>query len=195
METNDFIIRSKSIPEQHWLVLRHLDKSDQVITDLSLSMPPEGNHAVIEKMDSMSSQAHPSEVPHRNLCQVQGKLVRDSEYSFTIGLTREMKAGGLAVPPSRTTTKDPSADIERLSRTTITTNKAMDRPPVPFMTRCALVKDCAPAKHRAFKVKLFKDPYEITDNDNDYPIRMFLFPLPSGQTKSILNGKSGLLVM
>ncbi|KAK2940744.1 hypothetical protein BLNAU_22892 [Blattamonas nauphoetae] len=90
-------------------------------------------------MDSMSSQAHPSEVPHRNLCQVQGKLVRDSEYSFTIGLTREMKAGGLAVPPSRTTTKDPSADIERLSRTTITTNKAMDRPPVPFMTRGVLL--------------------------------------------------------
>ncbi|KAK2940489.1 hypothetical protein BLNAU_24608 [Blattamonas nauphoetae] len=76
----------------------------------------------------MSSQAHPSKVPRRNLNQVQGKLVRDSKSSLATGLTREMKAGDLAIPPSRKRRKDRPADIERLSRTTITTNKVIDRP-------------------------------------------------------------------
>ncbi|KAK2943058.1 putative Pancreatic alpha-amylase [Blattamonas nauphoetae] len=132
-------------------------------------------------------------------------LVRDSEYSFTTGLTREMKAVGLSDADIDKVKiwwsgypTEPNNDEGSLSRhRKVIQNDDHDQQSDGSSSRslhdkgCVLVKDCAPAKHRAYEVKLFEDPYEITDNDNDYPIRMVLSSYYfSGQSKSIPDGKS-----
>ena len=39
---------------------------------------------------------------------------------------------------------------------------------------CVLIKGYATEKHRAFEVKIFKDPKSVGDNKVNYPIRMVL---------------------
>ncbi|KAL0240977.1 hypothetical protein GEMRC1_006213 [Eukaryota sp. GEM-RC1] len=39
---------------------------------------------------------------------------------------------------------------------------------------CVLVKDCEESVHRAFETRLFMNPYGVTDNNNQYPIRLVL---------------------
>jgi len=39
---------------------------------------------------------------------------------------------------------------------------------------CVLVKSCPVAEHRNYEIRLFIDPYEIRDKNNDWPIRIIL---------------------
>lgn len=39
---------------------------------------------------------------------------------------------------------------------------------------CVLVKNCDPSTHRNFETRLFTNPENVRDNDNDWPIRFIL---------------------
>jgi len=39
---------------------------------------------------------------------------------------------------------------------------------------CVLVKNCPPAEHRNFEIRLFSSPNGVGNNDNDWPIRFIL---------------------
>jgi len=55
-----------------------------------------------------------------------------------------------------------------------------------------LVKDKDINKHRSFEIKLFSNPYEVKDNDNDYPIRAVLssYYFPDNDARGIPDGLS-----
>ncbi|KAK2955665.1 putative Pancreatic alpha-amylase [Blattamonas nauphoetae] len=132
-------------------------------------------------------------------------LVRDSQYSYTTGLTREMKAVGLSDSDIEKVKiwwcgypNEPNNDEGTLSRTRkVIQNDDHDQQNDGSSSRdmhdkgCVLVKGCAPDKHRAYEVKLFQDPYEVNDNDNEYPIRLVLssYYFLNG-VKSIPDGQS-----
>eukprot|EP00770_Monocercomonoides_exilis_P008203 MONOS_8161.1-p1 / transcript=MONOS_8161.1 / gene=MONOS_8161 / organism=Monocercomonoides_exilis_PA203 / gene_product=alpha amylase / transcript_product=alpha amylase / location=Mono_scaffold00299:40497-42404(-) / protein_length=636 / sequence_SO=supercontig / SO=protein_coding / is_pseudo=false len=134
-------------------------------------------------------------------------LVRDSEYSYTTGLTREMKAVGLSDEDIDKVKiwwsgypVEPNNDEGTLSRwRKVIQNDDHDQQSDGSSSRslndkgCVLVKGngCTPDKHRYYEVKLFEDPYEINDNDNEYPIRMVLSSYYfDGRITSVPDGKS-----
>lgn len=39
---------------------------------------------------------------------------------------------------------------------------------------CILVKGCPAEQHRYYEMRLFADPYEVRDKENDWPIRILL---------------------
>lgn len=132
-------------------------------------------------------------------------LVRDSEYSYTTGLTREMKAVGLSEDDISKVRiwwcgypNEPHNDYGTLvhSRKVIQ-NDDHDQQNPGSSSRdmhdkgCVLVKGCSPDTHRYYEKKLFEDPYEVGNNDNDWPIRMVLssYYFDNG-VASIPDGKS-----
>eukprot|EP00770_Monocercomonoides_exilis_P006776 MONOS_6742.1-p1 / transcript=MONOS_6742.1 / gene=MONOS_6742 / organism=Monocercomonoides_exilis_PA203 / gene_product=alpha amylase / transcript_product=alpha amylase / location=Mono_scaffold00218:31152-32927(+) / protein_length=592 / sequence_SO=supercontig / SO=protein_coding / is_pseudo=false len=115
-------------------------------------------------------------------------LVQDSDYSYTVGLTREMKAVGLSESdiskvriwwsgyPNEPFNDNGTLDNKRK----VIQNDDHDQQNPGSSSRdmhdkgCVLVKGCSPDNHRNYEKKLFLDPYEVRDNDNDWPIRMVL---------------------
>lgn len=56
---------------------------------------------------------------------------------------------------------------------------------------CILVRNCSTSTHRNYEIKLFSNPYGVSDNNNDWPIRFVLssFYFTYG-TSGIPDGKS-----
>jgi len=132
-------------------------------------------------------------------------LVRDSEYSYTSGLTRELQAVGINNADVDKVKiwwsgypNEPHNDAGTLSNTRkVIQNDDHDQQNDGSSSRdmhdkgCVLVKGCSPSNHRGYEVKLFESPYEVRDNDNDWPIRMVLSSYYfSNGVKSIPDGKS-----
>lgn len=133
-------------------------------------------------------------------------LVRDSEYSFTTGLTNQMKAQGLSDEDIEKVKiwwsgypVEPDNDEGTITRTRkVIQNDDHDQQSNGSSSRdmhdegCVLVKGCDPDKHRGFEIKLFEDPKGAQDNDKDYPIRMVLssYYFTSDGATSIPDGKS-----
>lgn len=112
----------------------------------------------------------------------------DGDYSFTGGLTKQLKANGLSdedilkikiwwsgypVEPD-----NDAGSIDR--RRKVIQNDDHDQQNDGSSSRdmhdegCVLVKNCPPEKHRNFEIQLFKNPKGSRDNSNDYPIRCIL---------------------
>ena len=54
-----------------------------------------------------------------------------------------------------------------------------------------MIEGCAVPTHRSFEVKLFENPNGVTDNDNDFPIRLVLSSFYwYNQSAGIPDGKS-----
>lgn len=116
-------------------------------------------------------------------------LVRDSEYSYTVGLERALKEQGFTEDeiiqvkvwwcgyPS-----EPENDAGTISKKRkVIENDDHDQQNPGSSSRdmhdcgCVLVKGCEPSTHRGFEVKLFSNPYgDNINNDVDYPIRLVL---------------------
>ncbi|KAH0787915.1 Alpha amylase, catalytic domain containing protein [Histomonas meleagridis] len=116
-------------------------------------------------------------------------LVGDSEYSYSTYFSNQLKSQGLTDSEIDQIKiwwsgypVEPDNDGGRVSKIRkVIQNEDHDQQNDGSSSRdmhdqgCVLVKGCEPAKHRAFEVKLFTDPYgNNVDNDNDYPIRMLL---------------------
>ena len=129
-------------------------------------------------------------------------LLRNGEYSYTAPFTAKLQAQNLTDDEIETIKifwsgypVEPNNDEGTLSNTRKTIqNDDHDQQSDGSSSRdmhddgCVLAKGCAPEKHRAFEVKLFENPVNGCDNDNDYPIRFVLssyyFTKVNGRTVS-----------
>lgn len=135
-------------------------------------------------------------------------LVGDSKYSYTGYLTKQLEKNGLtqeeikqvriwwASYPAETLVDQRYGSPLDNSRKVIQ-NDDHDQQNDGSSSRsfngkgCVLATGCQPEEHRRYEVTLFTNPYDVSDNDNDYPIRMILssYYFQNG-VKSIPDGKS-----
>ncbi|OHT08399.1 Alpha amylase, catalytic domain containing protein [Tritrichomonas foetus] len=132
-------------------------------------------------------------------------LVGDSDYSFTTYFANKMSAQGLTDSDIEKVKiwwsgypNEPGNDGGRISlKRKVIQNDDHDQQNDGSSSRdihdkgCVLVKGCDVSTHRNFEIKLFTNPEGVSDNDNDYPIRMLLSSYYfSNGVQSIPDGQS-----
>ena len=112
----------------------------------------------------------------------------EGDYSFTGGLTKQLRAQGMTEEDIEKIKiwwagypVEPNNDNNSINKTRkVIQNDDHDQQNPGSSSRdmhdegCVLIKGCSAEKHRAFEVKIFKDPKEVGDNKVNYPIRLLL---------------------
>ena len=132
----------------------------------------------------------------------------DGEYSYTGGLTKRLQENGFTDSEINMIKiwwsnypNEPNIDNNSINKSRKVIQNDDHEQQFDDSSRnmnnkgCVLVTGCSPETHRDFEVKLFKDPYGVSDNDADYPIRLILSSYyfadnGSGKSFSPPDGKS-----